>query len=271
MAGLGALSELIGAPLAEARALHGGDLSEVFAVTFTDGRRRVAKLSPLAAQEGAMLHALAATGAPVPRVHEARPGLLLLELLEEIRPGPHAWARLGEALRTLHEAPAPFPRYGWHEDYAFGTLPIPATASPAAETWPDFWARARLEPASRPLPADLRARIETLCHRLPDILPTHPRPALLHGDLWSGNLLFGPGDRVHLIDPACYMGDPEVDLAMLHLFGRPGSGFTESYGPLATGWKERRAAYQLWPALVHLRLFGMGYRAMVEGLLDRLP
>ncbi|PJE32027.1 Fructosamine-3-kinase [Pseudooceanicola antarcticus] len=268
--GLGALSDRIGAPLAEARALHGGDLSEVFAVTFADGRRRVAKLSALAEQEGRMLQALAQAGAPVPQVHEARPGLLLLEALEETRPGPQGWTRLGEALRLLHAAPAPLSRYGWHEDYAFGALPIPAGADPAATDWPDFWARARLLPASRPLPGDLRQRIEALCTRLPQFLPARPGPALLHGDLWTGNLLFGPGDRVHLIDPACYLGDPEVDLAMLHLFGRPGPGFAEAYGALAPGWEERRAIYQLWPALVHLRLFGMGYRGMVEDLLDRL-
>jgi fructosamine-3-kinase len=56
---------------------------------------------------------------------------------------------------------------------------------------------------------------------------------------------------------------------MLHLFGRPGPGFAEGYGPLAPGWEARRPVYQLWPALVHLRLFGGGYRGMVEGLLDR--
>ena len=55
---------------------------------------------------------------------------------------------------------------------------------------------------------------------------------------------------------------------MLHLVGQPGPGFDAAYGPLAPGWQARRPLYQLWPALVHLRLFGAGYRGLVERLLS---
>jgi len=70
-----------------------------------------------------------------------------------------------------------------------------------------------------------------------------------------------------LIDPACYFGPGEVDLAMLALFDRPGSEFRAGYGPPEPGEADRRPLYQLWPALVHLRLFGSGDRALVERLL----
>ena len=96
------------------------------------------------------------------------------------------------------------------------------------------------------------------------MLPRTPSPALLHGDLWSGNALFGPGHTAHLIDPACYFGHAEVDLAMLRLFGQPDSAFQEGYGATDAGIADRRPIYQLWPALVHLRLFGAGYRGLVE-------
>ena len=71
-----------------------------------------------------------------------------------------------------------------------------------------------------------------------------------------------------LIDPACYWGHAEVDLAMLDLFGRPGPGFREAYGAPEPGEAERAPLYKLWPALVHLRLFGRSYRGMVEGFLE---
>ena len=77
------------------------------------------------------------------------------------------------------------------------------------------------------------------------------------------------GDRVSgLIDPACYHGHTEVDLAMLGLFDQPDAAFYEAYGLLEPGHDERTAIYRLWPALVHLRLFGAGYRPMVERLLQ---
>jgi fructosamine-3-kinase len=95
-------------------------------------------------------------------------------------------------------------------------------------------------------------------------------PALLHGDLWSGNILVRDGRLAALIDPACYHGDAEVDLAMLTLFDSPPDEFWEAYGPLEPGWRERRPIYQLFPALVHLRLFGAGYAGLADRLLGEI-
>jgi fructosamine-3-kinase len=84
----------------------------------------------------------------------------------------------------------------------------------------------------------------------------------------GGNILV-TGDQVSgLIDPACYHGHTEVDLAMLGLFDQPNAAFYEAYGSLEPGHDERTPIYRLWPALVHLRLFGTGYRPMVERLLQ---
>lgn len=250
--------------VAEARLapLHGGDLSEVVLAELSDGRRVVAKRGAMVVREARMLEAITAAGMPAPRVLGLAGPVLFLEALEEVRPAPAHWPRFGESLARMHATPGP--GYGWNEDYAFGPVAIPN--APVGD-WPTFWAERRLLPFLPHLPAPLARRVEALARRLPGLLPADPVPGLLHGDLWMGNLLATPG-AINLIDPACYHGDGEVDLAMLHLFGRPGAGFAEAYGPLAPGWQTRRAVYSLFPALVHVRLFGAGYHGMAERFLS---
>ena len=118
------------------------------------------------------------------------------------------------------------------------------------------------------LPVVLRGNdgVATLAAQLPERLPRRPNAALLHGDLWVGNVLAHGGRVSALIDPACLRGHAEADLAMLTLFGAPDAAFWDAY-PVERGWRERRCVYQLWPAIVHLRLFGEGYRPMVARLL----
>lgn len=234
-------------------------------VTLADGRIAVVKGGPAPRTEAAMLAAIRAAGAPAPAVLAVADDLLALEPLADAGGLGAAWGDLGAALRRLHAARGD--RYGWGEDYAFGPVAIPNAPLP---DWPDFWAERRVLNAAPHVPADLARRLEAAARRLPDLLPARPAPALLHGDLWTGNVLAAGGRITGLIDPACYHGDPEADLAMLHLFGRPGPAFAKAYGPLDPGWEARRAAYALWPALNHLRLFGAGYRGMVEGFLEAI-
>lgn len=251
---------ILGAVPLRRTALHGGDMSEVVLLTLPDGRQAVAKSGPLVGREARMLMAIRDAGAPAPAVLGLHGDVLLLEALAETSPSPAGWTALGRGLRRLHDTTGP--SYGWDEDYAFGAVAI---ANATAATWPAFWADRRLLVFQPGLPVDLARRIEALASRLDGLLPRNPRPALLHGDLWTGNALFS-GDRAYLIDPACYFGDPAVDLAMLALFGRPGAGFHDGYGAVEPS--ERQAVYQLWPALVHLRLFGPGYRGLAERCLE---
>jgi fructosamine-3-kinase len=107
--------------------------------------------------------------------------------------------------------------------------------------------------------------------RLTELLPAG-RPALLHGDLWWGNVLFGTDGRGWLIDPSVHGGHPEEDLAMLALFGPVPARLLGAYAevlPLRPGWEERVALFQLPPLLVHAVLFGGGYRAQVEAVARR--
>ncbi|KQP14672.1 fructosamine kinase family protein [Methylobacterium sp. Leaf93] len=252
---------LLGRRLVRADPMSGGNLSGLVRILLDDGSAAIVKDGPDPPAEAGMLRAIRAAGIPAPEVFAADLRTLVIEPLPA--GGGNADADLGRVMARLHAVTGE--RYGWNRDYAFGTVRIDNHGS---EDWPDFWAERRLLCHAPHLDPTLRRRIEALARALPERLPARPRPALLHGDLWSGNVLTDGGRVSGLIDPACYHGHAEVDLAMLSLFGMPGPAFREAYGEAEPGMAERRAIYRLWPALVHLRLFGSGYRSMVEALLD---
>ena len=210
-----------------------------------------------------MLRAILASGAPAPHVLAANDQALVLEVLPDTDSLSCASADLGRVLAVLHGATSE--RYGWPEDYAFGSVAI---ENADADDWPTFWAERRLLTSVAHIPSAPAHRIERLAADLPGRLPARPKCSLLHGDLWGGNVLTAGGKVSGLIDPACYYGHGEVDIAMLNLFGSQGSAFYSAYGKMEPGWQVRLAIYKLWPALVHLRLFGSGYRPLVEQLLS---
>ena len=134
-------------------------------------------------------------------------------------------------------------------------------------SWPLFWAERRLLPhCARNAPA-VAQRVEALAADLPNRLPAPPSPALLHGGLWGGNVLAADNRVSALIDPACYYGHAEVDIAMLELFDTPSPSFYEAYGALEPRHRERPVIYRLWSALIHLQLFGDSHRPLVLRLL----
>ncbi len=153
---------------------------------------------------------------------------------------------------------------------------LPQYNDPAAE-WPGFFIRQRLEPQVRLAfgkflldKAALRS-FESLCREIPAIFPPEP-PALLHGDLWSGNFLFGQEGQPVLIDPAVYYGHRSMDLAMTGLFGGFDEEFYASYHyhyPLPSNYKEQWPVANLYPLLIHLNLFGAGYLGEIIETLKR--
>lgn len=260
------VAALAGLPEERLERLAGGDLSEALLVRRPDGRCSVAKRDLSAGAEAAMLRAVAAAGIPAPMVEGEHEGVLLLEHVPNDRVfSPAAWTDIGAALRRLHNHQGE--QYGWPVDYQIGTV---ALDNRERRDWPGFWAEQRLIATAGVLDRPWRERVGALAKRTGEIAPPAPRPALLHGDLWTGNILVADGRLAALIDPACYHGDAEVDLAMLTLFDTPGPTFWEAYGPLAPGCEDRRAFYQLFPALLHMRLFGDTYAGMVDRLLSRL-
>jgi fructosamine-3-kinase len=256
------VAELTGVAEDRLERLAGGDLSEVLRVPGRVGRDLVAKGGAEVVAEAQMLRALAAAGLPVPAVEAEFGDVLLLEHVPNDEAfSPRAWSNVGGHVRAMHGNQAE--QYGWATDYALGSVLLD---NGQLRDWPAFWSEKRLRAPAQLLDLPWRKRIEALAARVGEMLPAAPPAALLHGDLWSGNILVKDGRLAALIDPACYHGDAEVDLAMLCLFGAPDEAFWEAYGPLEAGWPERRPIYQLFPAIVHMRLFGDAY----AGLLDRL-
>ncbi|MEA1673174.1 fructosamine kinase family protein [Nitrospirillum sp. BR 11163] len=256
------LSALLGRPVLSSRRMAGGDLSTVYELVLSDGTRAVAKQGESLWREADMLRAIAAKGVPVPAVLATGGGWLVMEKLPA--DGTPAWDDLATCLNRLH-APAAEP-YGWPHDHNLGAVGM---SNARTDDWAGFWAEHRLRCHTAHVGAALRARIERLADRLRDHIPERPPAALLHGDLWGGNVLVSGARVSGLIDPACHFGHREVDVAMLTLFDHPPAAFFDALG-LDAGWRGRLPVYRLWPLLVHLRLFGQAYAAAVDADLRRL-
>jgi fructosamine-3-kinase len=198
---------------------------------------------------------------------------LELERFELREPDRRAEERLGAELARLHAVTGP--SFGLDRDNAIGASPQPN--GPAGD-WVAFWRERRLgfqlELAARNgYGGRLQERGAQLLESLPALLARHrPRPSLLHGDLWAGNHgMLADGTPV-VFDPAVYYGDREADLAMTRLFGGFGPRFYAAYEaawPLPAGARERVALYELYHVLNHLNLFGGGYLAQAEVLIER--
>jgi len=230
----------------------GGDAWSVVA----GDRTYVVKLGAGTADEADGLERLGAVpGAPpVPEVVLAEPGLLVTTWVEQGPAKPGHYESLGRALATLHRAP--FARWGGGASW-IGACPVDASPAPDATAF--YGARLR-ELSAR---CGLEGAVEAVVARLDELLPPGG-PALVHGDLWWGNVLFGSDGRSWLIDPSVHGGHPEEGLAMLALFGAVPDRLLGAYlevQPLWSGWPERIALFQLYPLLVHSVLFGGGYRA----------
>lgn len=194
-------------------------------------------------------------------------------LLEDLTPAPRRpdyWQSLGQGLAELHRHDVPF--YGYGQDNFIGRLPQVNTPT---EDFHSFWHDHRLWPlfsrAWSQLNSQDRHRAGYLLTHLEQILPADP-PALLHGDLWSGNILSDAQGKPCLIDPAVYYGPREAELAFTRLFGGFAPAFYSAYNeahPLLPGWKDRVEIYNLYPLLVHFHMFGNSYLPQIQAVLKR--
>ncbi|GLW06319.1 fructosamine kinase [Microtetraspora sp. NBRC 13810] len=233
-----------------------------------DGRHAFVKtglVSQVFTSEAAGLRWLGETGTvAVPEVLEAGEDRLVVEWVETADATAEAAERFGRRLAGLHRAGAG----GYGAPWPGFIAELPMDNGPAAD-WPSFYASRRLHPFIRlardtgRLGADDVGILEEVIGRLPELAGPAEPPARLHGDLWSGNLLWTTGGVV-LVDPAAHGGHRETDLAMLALFGAPHlntilAAYREE-APPSDGWRARVPLHQLHPLLVHVCLYGEPYR-----------
>jgi fructosamine-3-kinase len=228
------------------------------------GRQLVAKTGQGSFDEAAGLRQLGAVpGAPpVPDVVFVEDDLLVTTAVDQ---GPRTTRHdeaLGRGLAALHATP--YPRWGGGSSWV-GACPV--DPAPAADG-PAFYGARLRDLAAR---CALERVVRLVADRLGELLPPGG-PALVHGDLWWGNVLFGADGSSWLIDPSVHGGHPEEDLAMLALFGTVPDPLLRAYDevqPLQPGWRERVSLFQLAPLLVHAALFGGAYREEAEEVARR--
>jgi fructosamine-3-kinase len=207
-------------------------------------------------------------GPPVPRVHEVTASTIRMDRVVAAPPSVTVADDLGRGLAVLHQTGAE--AFGAPWTGFIGTVDdlLPMDNAPSS-SWAQHFRERRVEPVLR-LARDRGAVDERdaddvgrVLERLEDLVPDEV-PARLHGDLWSGNVIWAH-DAAWLVDPAAHGGHRETDLAMLALFGLPHlDRVLTSYDdttPLEAGWRDRVPIHQLWPLLVHAVLFGPSYGA----------
>lgn len=197
---------------------------------------------------------------------------LLTSFINKGIPAPNFWKNFAIGLARLHGCTQS--HFGFYENNFIGSLP--QSNSPHFY-WTDFLISERLSPLLKEgydkkifEKSDLK-NAERLYRLLPTIFPQEP-PALLHGDLWSGNYLVTAEGTPCIFDPAVYYGHREMEIAMTLLFGGFDQQFYRYYNeitPLEKGWEQRIEICQLYPLLVHAILFGGSYVSSVKTLLKR--
>ena len=203
---------------------------------------------------------------------EAGPGLLLMEWIEEDVKSKTFWENLGRGLAELHRVHSGG-TYGFETDNFIGRLP---QRNKLHADWAEFFAHERILPQvemarlSGGWSLAWDERLNGLLKRLPSLLPARPHASLVHGDLWTGNVLAARGGRAAIVDPAVYRGHREVDLAMSELFGRFSSEFYQAYNSewkVDSGYRDRRDVYNLYHLINHLNHFGSSYAGQVATVL----
>lgn len=273
--------KLLGTAVVATSPVAGGDVCTCTRVRLSDGRSAMMKTRPYAPPGffEAEAHALrwladggqtnggqtnGGQGAPVAEVYAVQDDCLIIEWIEPVRPTVEAAAEFGRALARLHDRTVD--SFGLDRDGFIGVLPLPNGTAP---TWPEFFATRRVLPYLK-LAVDRdriggtdAADVDRALHGIIELAGAGEPPSALHGDLWSGNIVWSADGRGILVDPAAYAGHRETDLAMLALFGLPHlprmmDAYAEEH-PLADGWEERQPLHQLFPLLVHACMFGGTY------------
>ncbi len=270
--------------------LSGGDINKAYGLTLNTGHHIFMKANSKAnadffTTEAAGLSAIASTKTiKTPEIlcsgtdngEDAGYSFLLLKFIESAKPEKNYWQIFARELAALHKADTSSilneNKFGFFQNNFIGARKQDNTPS---NSWISFFRDYRLAPqfksADNYFTDTDRANITKLLDHLDKFLIEPEKPSLLHGDLWSGNVLCGPEGKAMLIDPAVYIGHAEADIAMTELFGGFPKEFYEAYkkeNPMEPGYENRRDLYNLYQLLNHLNLFGPTYLNPVLSIID---
>lgn len=190
-----------------------------------------------------------------------------------------SWAAMGRQLAAMHHC-TPFTKaagdsqrqFGWNQNNTIGSTPQINTWT---SDWAGFFAEYRLGyqfKLARSRGGDFPEQ-DRLLAAVPQLLSHHPQPSLVHGDLWGGNAAITTSGEPVIFDPATYIGDREVDIAMTEIFGGFPAAFYHGYNdvfPLDDGYKRRKTLYNLYHILNHFNLFGGGYGSQATRMIAQI-
>ena len=197
---------------------------------------------------------------------------IVLEWIELGRGDRSAWQAMGHQLAAMHQVTSAA-GFGWDRSNTIGSTP---QINPWTKDWAEFFAEHRigyqLKLAQRR--GGRFPQQERLLAAIPELLASHqPQPALVHGDLWSGNVAVTEAGEPVIFDPATYFGDREVDIAMTELFGGFPPEFYQGYNqawPLDPGYEQRKTLYNLYHILNHFNLFGGSYESQANRMIQQI-
>ncbi len=296
-----ALSSLFGSGISvrSRTRISGGDINEAYALVLSDGqvvfmksnshtpedffKAEAAGLSAIASTKTIQTPEILCTGSEASEYGSCN--FLLLKYVESRNPRDDFWETFARNLAALHNAntecffesdgmenQAGKNQFGFFQDNYIGERPQRNTP---CESWISFFREMRLAPqfkyADRYFTDEQRKSISHFLDHLDDFL-IEGKPSLLHGDLWSGNVMCGPDGNAMLIDPATYVGLAEADIAMTELFGGFPPAFYGAYKEIVhfePGYELRRDIYNLYQLLNHLNLFGHSYLPSVLHILRK--
>lgn len=279
----GRAEALLGTNVVATTPVAGGDVCTATRLRLSDGRSAFIKTRPhspadfFSSEARGLAWLSVPGGAPIPEVLAHADDCLIMAWIDPGRASADAAETLARGLAVTHAAGAA--RFGAEHNGYIGTAPL---LNAPSDSWADFWVNRRVLPylkiaRDRVAIGDRdSAAIEAVAARIDEFAGPPEPPARIHGDLWSGNVVWGADGVAYLVDPAAHAGHRETDLAMLALFGAPHlTRLLDAYdeaAPLADGWRERVALHQLHPLLVHAILFGGSYGgragAAARSLLD---
>ena len=280
-AGLGeSLQAVLDRPILDLLPVSDGCISEAWQVRTAEEtvfvKLSTGLLPGMLAAEVEGLHELAKSGAiRVPGIIRLTEDFLILEFIPTaINPPTDFWSKLGRQLANLHAYSRKIP--GFHQDNFIGRSP---QKNHCTANWKEFFWQSRLSPQwEMAMQRDIPNKIKLLWQQLESLWPaplegSSAQASLLHGDLWSGNVLVSNNGEPVVIDLAVNYGDAEADLSLTYLFGGFPTTFYRAYHeirPKSEGFARRQKVYQLYHLLNHFNLFGNSYTQSVESCLGEI-